>query len=69
MTILKKRIYLAIIPTFAILLAGCSIPTVPNQEGAISSGQGPTSIGNLTGGSEARPTSDPGVTPGPPPGK
>jgi hypothetical protein len=45
----------------ASVLSGCA---AGGQHSSGSSGDGSTGIGNMTGGAEASPTSDPGVTPG-----
>ena len=67
MPIYKHRIYCATACTLVMLLASCSA-TTPNQAGGTSAGSGATGTGNLTGGAEAQPTANPGVTPGSAPG-
>jgi hypothetical protein len=61
------RVFLPGVLAMAMLvLSGCAqdAATRSTTSGGTSSGSSASGIGGLTGGAEARPTSDPGVTPG-----
>ena len=51
------------VASLAILVAGCSTPPSSQMSGT-SSTTSATGVGNLTGGAEAQPTANPGVTRG-----
>ena len=58
-----RKVCCATVAGLAILMAGCSTPA-PSQMSGTSSISSATGIGNLTGGAEAQPTVNPGVTRG-----
>jgi hypothetical protein len=59
-----------LVSTAALTLSACAgqSSSAGTSGSSANTGDASTGIGNLTGGAEARPTADPGVTPGRKPG-